>query len=227
MHELGPVVRVHPVDNDRRRAIGGWGIVLGVLAAIIAVGLSGDDDTSAARQAFGGAIGLALSAFVIGGVHLAKAAMLPNERLIVHEKGLVYATDRRDIVVPWESVVHARVQFGQVRSPVAHYFGSQVWVALTLRGTRRKVRFNGLAEGYADLLDAVLDHCPPAPGRSARQRWAWAGVAVAALAVALGLIAYITTDPELPEFVATAIAVGLILAVVLAITGFVLAARRN
>ncbi|MGW5050305.1 hypothetical protein [Actinokineospora sp. NPDC004072] len=227
MHELGQEVRTHAFDNDRRRAIGGWGFAFTALGVVIAVALDGGDGTSAGRQAFGGAIGLALAALWIGSWHLARAALMPGERIVVHERGLVHATDRREIIVPWDAVVHARVQFGQVRSPVAHYFGSQVWVKLTLRGTRRAIRFNGLIDGYDRLLETVMEHCAPAPGRSTRQRWVCAGVGAGSLGAGIALIAFIGTDPELPEFGYPAVAVALVLSFISAITGFVLAVRRD
>ncbi|MGX7828041.1 hypothetical protein ACTG9Q_23425 [Actinokineospora sp. 24-640] len=227
MDELGQVVATHRVDTDRRTAIGGWGIALGVLALVIAANLAGEvgDAASAGRQALGGAIGLALSAFAIGGWHLAKRALLPGERFVVRERGLVHVTDRRDVVVPWAAVVHARVQVGHVHSPIAHYFGSQCWVALKVRGRRGRVRFSGLTEGYDRLLESVLHHCPPAPGRSVRARWTWAGVAVASagtgLALGLGI------DDDMTDTGALFTAIGLVVCFVLAVTGVVLAVRRN
>lgn len=102
MDELGQVVATHRANTDRRAAIGGRGLALGVLALVIAVNLVGEvDDTSTSRQALGGVIGLALSAFAIGGWPLAKRALLPGERFVVHERGLAHVTDRRDVVVPW------------------------------------------------------------------------------------------------------------------------------
>lgn len=112
-----------------------------------------------------------------------------------------------------------------MHSAVAHYFGSQCWVALKVRGRRGRLRSSGLTDGYDRLLESVLHHCPPAPGRSVRARWAWAGVAAASAGAGLAL--GLGVDDDMAGTAALFTAIGLVVCFVLAVTGVVLAARRN
>jgi hypothetical protein len=218
--------------------------------ALSAITVLGEDDPGPYQpgqgQASGALIGLTASALVIGAMYLWKALRGgPNERFEVRERGLVYTNVRSVTICPWDHLAYIRIRKGPGADPISHYFGSQHWCSIAVKGRRRPLKFNGLTYRYALLSAALTANCAPAPRRTRKQRLLWLGLALASGATFAFLIYYINTnsdtelridhgdyveivnDPGMSNPVAYGVATGLVITAVLVIASFVMFWRKD
>lgn len=191
--DLGQVVSAHPVDNRRRLAAAGWGLVAAVVMGLVAWALGGAGSGRSPGIAIGVVVaGLGLAALF--GWRALRGGR--GERFEVRERGLVHVDSRGTRAWAWDELATLHVTGNALGSALARYVGNDYRGTVTTRAGERIV-ITGLTADLPVLHDAVAARCEPVGDRLNRKvRWFWAAMLVVAVAAIFGLMAFMDAHPD-------------------------------